>query len=110
MTRTVLVDEENNHMGWIALRVLNLVASNSIVLPENLDTITIEDEIVQDICHWTLCSPEEVVDFFKKLHEHSTPFDTDADYAAYMTEIQLQNEFELANPMNFKNDHNGGEF
>lgn len=110
MSKTVWVNEENYSMGWIALRVLNLVANNSIVLPKDLSKITIDDEIIEEIYFYTLCSPEEIVDFFKKLDQHGTPFDSDEDYASYMKQVEEDNEIYMGNPENFNKEYTGDEF
>ncbi len=77
--------DDETCMGWLALRVLNLVQAGGIELPSDLNSIRVDDEIVEDVgfAVANIYTPEEIVEFFRKLPEFAAPFDSDEDYKAY---------------------------
>jgi len=81
-------DHEELQMGWLALRILNMVVSKEIEIPKDITEIHKNHPVVVDIgftvAHFW--SGEEIVDFFNKLEDHHNPFFSDNDYQDYVRE------------------------
>jgi len=89
-------DIESN-MEWLGIRILNLIADGTIVLPKNIKEIKKSDQIVNDIgfgiAH--IYTDAEIVTFFQKLEDFSSPFSSDGDYQNYVMDGMEQQERDL---------------